>query len=316
MIPAPAQDIGAAVPVAEQAREYARRARSAATLRAYASDWRDFEDWCAKQPVSALPATPQTVAYYISAMADHSKASTIGRRLSSISVAHQVKGFDSPTKSQIVHSVLRGIRRTIGTAPNEKAPLVAADIREMVAGLPDRLIGKRDRALLLLGFAGAFRRSELIGLDVEDLTFGENGLVVLLRRSKTDQEAQGRKIGIPALPTSDACPVRAVRAWLEASGITAGPLFRPVAVGGRLQTKRLSSNGVAEVVKHRLPAGRDTAKFAGHSLRAGFVTSAADGGASIKAIMRQTGHRSLETVMRYIRSASLFKGNALGATGL
>jgi integrase len=219
-------------------------------------------------------------------------------------------------KNEIVRSVLKGIRRTLGTAPNEKAPLIAADIREMVATLPDSLIGKRDRALLLLGFAGAFRRSEPVGLNIEDLAFTEDGMVVLLRRSKTDQEGQGRKVGIPSLPTSDACPVRAVRAWMEASGITAGPLFRPVACGGRLQSARLSNNAVAEVVKHRLPAGRDTAKFAGHSLRAGFVTSAADGGASIKAIMRQTGHRSLETVMRYMREASLFKGNALGSTGL
>ena len=316
LIPVSTQSVGFPVPVAEQAREYARRARSAATIRAYKTDWADFEAWCARQPVSALPAAPETVACYISSMADHSKASTIQRRLSAISQVHQVKGFEPPTKNEVVRSVLKGIRRTIGTAPNEKAPLVAADIREMVAGLPDRLIGKRDRALLLLGFAGAFRRSELVGLNVEDLTFGEDGLVVLLRRSKTDQEAQGRKIGIPALPTSDACPVRAVRAWLQASNITAGPLFRPVAVGGRLQATRLSDNAVAEVVKHRLPAGRDTAKFAGHSLRAGFITSAADGGASIKSIMRQSGHRSLETVMRYIRSASLFKGNALGATGL
>jgi integrase len=249
-------------------------------------------------------------------MADHHKASTIQRRLSAVSQVHQVKGFESPTKNEVVRSVLKGIRRTIGTAPNEKAPLVAADIREMVAGLPDKLIGTRDRALLLLGFAGAFRRSELVGLNVDDLTFTDDGMVVMLRRSKTDQEGQGRKVGIPSLPTSDACPVRAVRAWLGASGITEGPVFRSVACGGRLQAKRLSDNAVAEVVKRRLPAGRDAARFAGHSLRAGFVTSAANGGASIKAIMRQTGHRSLETVMRYMREASLFKGNALGATGL
>jgi len=316
LIPAPAAGMGPCIPVVEQAREYARRARSEATIRAYRTDWADFESWCMQQPARPLPATPETVACYISSMADHHRASTITRRLSAISVVHQTRGLASPTRNEVVRAVLAGIRRTIGTAPNEKAPLVAADIREMVAALPDTLIGKRDRALILLGFAGAFRRSELVGLNVEDLEFGADGLTVTLRRSKTDQEGAGRKIGIPALPTSDACPVRAVRAWLEAAGIANGPVFRSVAVGGRLQPGRLSNNAVAEVVKRRLPAGRDAARFAGHSLRAGFVTSAANGGASVKAIMQQTGHRSLETVMRYMRDASLFRGNALGATGL
>jgi site-specific recombinase XerD len=316
LVPAPARALGNLAPVAEQAREFARRARAKSTVRCYETDWSDFSEWCARQQACSLPASPETVACYISAMAEHYKASTIQRRLSAISQCHQVKGFESPTKNEIVRSVLKGIRRTLGTAPNEKAPLVAADLREMIARLPDTMIGTRDRALLLLGFAGAFRRSELVGLNLEDLTFTDDGLVVMLRRSKTDQEGQGRKVGVPSLPHSDACPVRAVRAWLDASGITAGPLFRSVAVGGRLQANRLSDNAVAEVVKRRLPAGKDVGKFAGHSLRAGFVTSAANGGASVKAIMRQTGHRSLATVMRYMRDASLFRGNALGATGL
>jgi site-specific recombinase XerD len=316
LVPVPARSLGLLAPVAEQAREYARRARAESTITAYASDWRDFEAWCRKQPVTPLPATPQTVACYISSMADHHKASTIGRRLSAISQIHQSRRFESPTKNALVRSVLKGIRRTIGTAPNEKAPLVAADIREMVSRLPDNLIGKRDRALLLLGFAGAFRRSELVGLNVEDLMFTPDGLVVILRKSKTDQEAKGRKIGVPSLPHSDACPVRAVRAWLDASAIADGPVFRSVACGGRLQTQRLSDNAVAEVVKRRLPAGLDSAKFAGHSLRAGFCSSAARGGASIKSIMNTTGHKSVAVLMRYIRDASLFRGAALAQTGL
>lgn len=317
LVPASAASaLGNLAPVAEQAREYARRARSASTIRCYRTDWTDFENWCSRQSLSALPATPETVACYLSALAEHHKASTIQRRLSAISQVHQAKGFESPTKNETVRSVLKGIRRTIGTAPAEKAPLVASDVREMIGALPDTLLGKRDRALLLLGFAGAFRRSELVGLNVEDLTFTPDGLIVMLRRSKTDQEGQGRKIGVPRLSTSDACPVRAVRDWMHAGGIDKGPLFRSVAVGGRLQEERLSDRAVALVVKRTLPAGKDARKFAGHSLRAGFVTSAANGGASVKAIMRQTGHRSLETVMRYMREASLFRGNALGATGL
>jgi integrase len=309
-------EIGGSLPEMDQARDYARKSRSASTVRSYSNDWRDFSDWCRSRNQSALPATPQTVAAYIAAQADSRKAATIQHRLAAISQVHQLRGFESPTKNEIVRTVLKGIRRTLGTAPAEKAPLVAADIREMVGRLPDTLLGKRDRALLLLGFAGAFRRSELVGLNVDDVTFAADGLVVTLRRSKTDQEGQGRKVGIPVLPHSDACPVRAVRAWLDASGITSGPLFRSVAVGGKLLTERLSDRAVALVVKRRLPPGKESARFAGHSLRAGFVTSAANGGASVKSIMRQTGHRSLQTVMRYMRDASLFRGNALAQTGL
>lgn len=303
-------------PAAEQAREFARRARSRATLRAYKTDWADFQTWCADHDLLALPATPETVAAYLAAQTEKHKASTIQRRLSAISQVHQVNALDTPTKTELVRSVLKGIRRTLGTAPVEKAALLASDIRGMVADLPDTTIGKRDRALLLLGFAGAFRRSELVSLDVEDLTFTPDGLIVLLRRSKTDQEGQGRKIGIPRLSHSDACPVNAVRDWLTASSIDSGPVFRPVLCGGRLQADRLSDHSVALVVKRRLPRGKNVEKFAGHSLRSGFVTSAAAGGASVKAIMKQTGHRSLEMVMRYMREASLFKGNALGSTGL
>ncbi len=303
-------------PAAERAKEYARSARAPSTLRAYALDWRDFEAWCSGQNLCPLPATPQTVASYIAAQAETHKASTITRRLSAISVAHQVRGFESPTKNELVRSVLKGIRRKLGTAANEKAPLLAADIKEMIGRLPDTLIGARDKALLSIAFAGAFRRSELVGLDVADLEFTADGLVVTLRRSKTDQEGRGRKIGIPALPASRACAVRALRTWLDASAITTGPVFRPVALGGRLGCGRLSNHSVALIIKKRLPADRDGSKYSGHSTRAGFVTSAAIGGASLKAIMNQTGHRSLQMVLRYTRDASLFRENALVSTGL
>lgn len=294
----------------------ARRARSESTLRSYRTDWADFTRWCTANALLSLPATSETVASYIAAQAESHKASTIQRRLSSISQCHQVRGYDSPTRNELVRSVLKGIRRTIGTAPNEKAPLLAGDIRDMVAALPTTLIGKRDRALLLIGFAGAFRRSELVALNVDDAEFTSDGLIIALRRSKTDQEGRGRKIGIPALPSSDACPVRALHEWLDASRITTGPIFHSVAIGGRLQPGRLSPRAVALVIKRRLSEDRDATKFAGHSLRAGFVTSAAMGGANLKAIMKQTGHRSLEMVLRYTRDASLFRGNAVSSTGL
>ena len=280
LIQATAPGIGPHLPVDEQAQKYARLSRSGNTLRAYDADWRDFTAWCSRCACSCLPATSQTVAQYIADLAKCRKASTIQRRLSTISQIHQLRGFESPTKCEMVRSVLKGIRRALGTAPHQKTPLVANDVREMVARLPDSLLGVRDCALLLLGFAGAFRRSELVGLNVDDLTFTPDGLIIVLRRSKTDQEGQGRKIGIPRLPASDACPVRAIQDWLECSRIADGPVFRPVGVGDRLCARRLSARAVALVIKRNVAKGRDASQFAGHSLRAGFVTSASQGGAA------------------------------------
>jgi integrase len=187
----------------------------------------------------------------------------------------------------------------------------------MLATLPEGLLGTRDRALLLIGFAGAFRRSELVGLNVEDASFTGDGLVVTLPRSKTDQEGEGRKVGIPYGSNPATCPVRSLRAWIETAGITAGPLFRSVNRYGRVQPGRLSDKAVALIVKRYAQAsGRDARTFSGHSLRVGLVTAAAMAGASERAIMNQTGHRSTVMVRRYIRDASLFRDNAAARAGL
>ena len=187
----------------------------------------------------------------------------------------------------------------------------------MVAGLPEGLLGIRDRALLLVGFAGAFRRSELVGLDIADLDFNHDGLTVTLRRSKTDQEGEGRKVGLPYGSNPSTCPVRSLQAWIEASAIEAGPVFRSVNRHGRLQPDRLSDKAVALVVKRRAEAaGLDPSRYAGHSLRAGLATAAANAGVSERAIMAQTGHRSVQMVRRYIRDGSLFRENAAAKVGL
>jgi integrase len=179
------------------------------------------------------------------------------------------------------------------------------------------MIGARDRALILLGFAGAFRRSELVGLDVEDCAFGKDGLTVTLRRSKTDQEGAGRRIGIPFGSNPETCPVRTMQTWIERAGIGAGPLFRSINRHGQVQPGRLSGIDVARVVKKLAQrAGLDAAKYAGHSLRAGHATSAAIAGASERSIMNQTGHRSVQMVRRYIRDGSLFRENSAGKLGL
>ncbi len=217
-----------------------------------------------------------------------------------------------------VAAVWHGIRRTHGVSQTQKAPLCVPDLRRITATLPDKLIGLRDRALLLIGFAGAFRRSELVGLNVEDIEFTTDGLVVTLRRSKTDQDGQGRKLGIPYGSNHDTCPVRSLRAWIEASGIETGPLFCHINRHGQIQPGRLSGTAVALIVKrHAGAAGLvDSAKYAGHSLRAGLATAAAIAGASERSIMNQTGHRSANMVRRYVRDASLFRENAAAVVGL
>ena len=195
--------------------------------------------------------------------------------------------------------------------------MLVDDLRRMIARLPENLLGVRDRALLLIGFCGAFRRSELVALDAADVAITRDGLVVTIRRSKTDQEGEGRKIGIPYASHVETCPVRSFQEWLEKSGITQGPLFRPIDRFGRVASIRLSAAAVAQLVKRYASAvGLDATEFAGHSLRSGLATSAAMGGASERSIMKQTGHRSEKMLRRYVKNGSLFRENAVSVVGL
>jgi integrase len=304
-------------PSLDRAREFARLSKAESTLRGYRADWRNFCAWCDRAGQRVLPASPEVVAAYIAECAGRLKVGSIQRRLNAIAEAHKAMGIDSPTSEGIVKNTLKGIRRALGTATVQKAPALTADIRAMVDATDTGLIGLRDRALILLGFAGAFRRSEIVGLDVADLEFGRDGLTVMLRRSKTDQEGQGRRIGIPYGSNPYTCPVRTLQEWLEISAIITGPLFRSINRHGKAQTARLSPVDVARVVKKLVRrTGLDPAKYSGHSLRAGHATSAAAAGVSERAIMAQTGHRSVQMVRRYIREASLFRENSAGKLGL
>jgi integrase len=306
-------------PEVARLQEFIRSATAENTWRGYRSDWEHFTTWCVAHGRSALPAEPATIALYLAGNADLLRVATLQRRLAAISRAHRAIGLASPTSmsNPIVSETWKGIRRSKGVAQTGKAALLTADLRQMLAAIPSGLIGIRDRALLLLGFAGAFRRSELVALNVEDLDFREEGLVIGLRRSKTDQEGQGREVGIPYGSDPSTCPYRNTRAWLRASAIEQGSLFRRVDRHGRIGPERLSDKGVALIVKRYAAAiGRDASQFAGHSLRAGLVTSAAMAGASERSIMAQTGHRSVGMVRRYVRSCSLFQDNAAAKTGL
>ncbi|MBP2305982.1 tyrosine-type recombinase/integrase [Azospirillum melinis] len=301
----------------ERAHDYAAMARSPSTLRAYAADLRDFERYCRRQGEAVLPATSPTVAAYLAFLADQGRrVATLERRLAAISQAHQLAGFPSPTADAHVRSVFKGIRRHHGSAPRPKAPIMIEDLRAMVAALPDRPRGIRDRALLLLGFAGGFRRSELTGLTRADVEFCRDGLIVTLRRSKTDQEGEGRRVAIPYGSWPQTCPVRAIQDWLSAAGIKEGAIFRSVSRKGFIR-QSMTPQSVSLIVKQAAKeAGLDSLSFAGHSLRAGLCTSAAQAGVSERAIMNQTGHRSTATLRRYIRDGNLFTDNAATRLGL
>ena len=215
----------------QKAKTFVAAAKAPATLKAYRNDWRDFESWCRDHQLPSLPSTPESVALYIADRASTLASGTIARRLTSITKAHQAAGFtDSPatTRHFVVGETLKGIRRTIGTAQHGKAPLLSADIRRIVAARREDLLGLRDAALVLVGFAGGFRRSELAGIHIYDLKFSTDGVVVTVRKSKTDQEGAGREVGLPFGSSPDTCPVRALRQWLDRAGIREGPVFRAV----------------------------------------------------------------------------------------
>jgi integrase len=305
-------------PYLAEAQGYVRHAKAANTVKAYQSDWASFEKFCQGREVSSLPAAPGTVAAYAAESARRLKANTVERHVTSISQAHQLAGFPNPAEDKLVRIVLAGIRRVKGTSQAGKDPLSPKLLRKMFAGLPEDLRGLRDRALLLVGFAGAFRRSELVALRYEDVQFTGPGLVVTIPKSKTDPEGEGHTIGIPYGSHPESCPVRALETWLERSEILEGYLFPAIGRWSREVTvKPLCDHQLAKIIK-RLAArsGLDPASFSGHSLRSGLATSAAEGGASERAIMDQTRHRSLKQVRKYIRRGSLFKDNAAARSGL
>jgi site-specific recombinase XerD len=302
--------------IVEQARQYASVSKAPATRRAYQSDWQSFTAWCSEHGLLSMPATPGAVATYATYMASKGrKAATIQRSLVSISQAHQIAHHESPTKGAIVRETMKGIRRSLGTHQIQKAPVMPAQLKAMVAEMDNGLLAIRNAAMVLVGFSAGLRRSELTALDVSDVEFCADGLVIHLRRSKTDQDAKGREVGIPYGCTPQSCPVRSLRRWLDAAGITDGPIFRPVGRWGRVGVGRLDDRAVARVVQHQAASlGLDPSRYGGHSLRAGLATAAARAGHSERSIMQQTGHRSEAMVRRYIRQGTLFQDNA--AAGL
>ena len=280
-------------------------ALSQATKHAYQSDLRHFLAYG-----GTIPSTPGRVAEYVAAMAEVHKPATVARRLVSIGKAHSLGGFENPVSSEIVKLSVRGLRRSVGCAQREAKPVLREDLFAILATIDNSVKGLRDTALLLLCFAGGFRRSEIVALDFEDIEHVQQGIVIRLNRSKTDQEGRGRKIAIP-YGRGIWCPVRALEAWKSASETKSGPVFRGLNRHSQISQNRLSGQAVSLVLKARADnAGIDGSSLSGHSLRAGFATSAALAGASSREIRKQTGHRSDSMLNRYIREADLFVRNA------
>ncbi|MGF3027277.1 site-specific integrase [Methylobacterium aquaticum] len=296
---------------------YQRASKADATVRAYRGDAAAFTAWCSRYGFRSLPASPEAVAAFLVAEAEAGRAaSTIGRRCAAIRYAHRLARLPDPTEDEAVRATVKGIRRKVGTAPDQKVAATADILTAMLMRIPDTLTGKRDKALLALGFAGAFRRSELVALDVADLREDPEGLRVLVRRSKVDQEGTGL---VKAIPHGRFIkPVALVRDWLDSGGITEGPVFRPVSRSGRVRMTmrdtnpaRLTTQAVAGIVKrYAAAAGLDASTFGAHSLRAGYITTAAERGADLARIMDQSGHRDTRTVVGYIRRANAFKGHS------
>jgi site-specific recombinase XerD len=305
----------------QKANDLIRAAKAPSTRKAYQSDFRTYESWCTGHGLTSLPSTPETIALYIaSCVIARLAPATIARRLASISKAHQAAGFEeSPasTKHFVVGEVLKGARRTLGVAQKCKDPLLLNDIRRLVDSCPKNLLGLRDRALILIGFAGAFRRSELCAMALSDLSFSDSGLVINVPRSKADQEQAGDKVAIPFGEHDETCPIKALRGWLAAANVAQGAVFRGVDRHNHVAARGLHRDSIAAIFKVAAArAGIDATNIAGHSVRAGMATQAALNGSSERAIAKTTRHRSRRVLRRYIRPGELFRENASASLGL
>jgi integrase len=300
-----------------EAQKVARESIPENTKRAYRADWNDFQKFCERRRLSSLPARPEHVCAYLAAKQRTLKRSTLRRRLTVIGIVHRMRGHQNPVDDSRVKQTWRGILRSKVEAEDRKAPLLLKDLKAISEALPPTLSGIRDKALLLLGFAGAFRRSELVGLNVSNVELTDDGLVVHIQKSKTDQLGVGRKVGIPYGENPLTCPVKTLVTWLDAAEISEGALFRKVNRHGELEGKRLCSASVALIVKRAFKGiGKRPQRFSGHSLRAGLATQAAMMGASERSIQNQTGHKSIKMVRTYIRDGNLFRENAAKKAGL
>jgi integrase len=302
--------------LATEVAELRSHALAANSQRGYAADWRRFAAWCAAQGREALPASADTAGLYVADRSATLANASLTRAIAAISRHHREAGFQSPTQDARFRQLMAGIRRKNRAPQGAKQALLVEDLFEILKQIPglgkSEAVEHRDRALLVIGFCGALRRSELVNLDVEDVHWASEGIILTLRWSKTDQAADGVEIGIPKGRKPATCPVTILRTWLDFAKIDSGPIFRPVQQNGKIVNRRLTDSSVALIVKRHVGhAGFAADTFSGHSLRAGLATSAAEAGQNEREIMNQTRHKSEKMVRRYIRKGSLFQGNVV-----
>ena len=286
------------------------------TLRAYKSDFKDFVGFCSKLGFISMPTDPKIVSLYLTHLSKSSKISTLRRRLVSIGIVHKMKGHYLDTKHPIIIENLMGIKRLKGSMQKGKKPILINHLKQIVNVINhqniDEIVKLRNKTLILVGFGGGFRRTELVSIDFEDLEFVDEGVKITLRRSKTDQFGEGMIKGLPYFSNLNYCPVINLKKWIKISKIKKGPIFRRFVKGSTLAINRLSDQSVVLIIKECLRlAGIENHNFSGHSLRSGFATVAAESGADERSIMAMTGHKTSQMVRRYIREANIFKNNAL-----
>jgi integrase len=319
-LPTPSGAGGVPAALADKVRAILEAADAVNTRRAYAADWRAFEAWCRDHRLEPLPASPETVGAYLSDQAGTLKASTLTRRVAGIAWVHRQAGIALDSRDRAIAQVLKGIRNTYGRRKDQKAPLLTDDIILLLSRLSDGPQGLQERAVILVGFASAMRRSELAGSDIEHITWKRDGIEILVPRSKTDQQGEGQQIGIVYGHHERSCPVRALKAWtawLAEQGVASGPLFRRLDRRGALKPGRLPDGAIADMVKRLAKrAGLDPAAYAGHSLRSGHVTQGRANNVDDATLMRQTRHARVETLSGYDRNTNLLKRNSSGGLGL
>ena len=287
------------------------------TVRAYKSDFKDFELFCLQNGFKSLPSEPKIVSLYLTSLSTkNAKMTTLKRRIVSIGVIHKLKGHYLDTKHPSIIENIMGIKRRKGSIQNRKKPILISSLKTIINVIDDQkkeeIKKLRDRSIILIGFSGGFRRNEIVSLDYDDLDFVPEGVKINLKKSKTDQFGEGFTKALPYFNNSQYCPVVTLKKWIEISRIISGPLFRRFIKGSKLSDNRLTDQTVALLIKEYLNlAGIDSKNYSGHSLRSGFATSAAESGAEERNIMAMTGHKSTEMVRRYIKEANLFKNNAL-----
>tara|TARA_A100001015_G_scaffold311450_1_gene414737 strand:+ start:722 stop:1675 length:954 start_codon:yes stop_codon:yes gene_type:complete len=293
-----------------------KTSKASNTLRAYKSDFKDFGGFCLKHNFKHLPTDPKIVSLYLTHLSKTSKMSTLKRRLVSIGMVHKMRGYYLDMKHPIIIENLMGIKRIKGSIQTGKKPILINHLKQIINVINEQNIDEiaklRNKSLILIGFGGGFRRTELISIDHEDLEFVDEGLKITLRKSKTDQFGEGMIKGLPYFSNKNYCPVLNLKKWLKLSKIRTGPIFRRFAKGSSLTKHRLTDQSVVLIIKEYLKiAGIENQNFSGHSLRSGFATVAAASGADERSIMAMTGHKSTQMVRRYIREANIFKNNAL-----